>query len=324
MENNVGKLIEDFKDGQISRRHLLQGIAIASPLLAGALNASAAKTEGPTQLKATWVNHYIYLAPDLMKTSDWYHEVFGMQIDHRTAKEAHLWYSDVGGDTCMIMRPAPAGGEVKIINFAFTIDNWDKKAVEAELKRRNLNPVSDTDKCFRFKDMEGFDIAVCAKNFMKRPTPSTEKPQVWKTLSANHIVENSNDYGKLRDWYKDLLALNVIHDSGRDVYMMLSDTAWIPTASRAGGKTSAELGSLDHVAYTIADYKNDDVKVMLDKYNMKPQQDTMLSFNCRDVNNFKTQVGDKALVPEAAKRPPNPNGGRGRGAAGAPGATGKQ
>ncbi len=305
MDINVGKLVPDFKNGRISRRQLLA--------LAAALPLAAAKDEAPLQLKATWVNHYVYVAPDLMKTSDWYHEVFGMQIDHRNAKEAHLWYGDAGGDTCLIMRQAPAGTtQAKIINFAFTIDRWDKKAVEAELKRRGLSPVSDTDKCFRFKDLEGFDIAVCAKNYMKRPTPSTEAPQVWKALSANHVVENSADYPKLRDWYKDLLNLRISHDSGRDVYMWLGDTVWIPTASRAGGKTSAELGTLDHVAYTIADYNNDAVKVQLDRLQMKPQQDTPLSFNCRDVNDFKTQVCDKQLVIEAEKRPPNPGRGRGR------------
>ena len=293
--DKVEKLIRDCKDARISRRQLLAGLAAAAPAL-----ALPDKTETPLQLKATWVNHYVYVAPDLKKTTDWYHEVFGMQIDHRNAKEAHLWYGDTGGDTCMIVRQAPAGTrEAKIINFAFTIDNWDKKAVEAELKRRGLKPVADTDRCLRFKDMEGFDIAVCAKNYMKRPAPSNQPPKVWKALSANHVVENSTDYGKLRDWYKDLLDLRISHDSGRDVYMWLGDTVWIPTASRAGGKTSAELGTLDHVAYTIADYNNDAVKAQLDRLDMKPHQDTMLSFNCVDVNNFKTQVCDKQLVPDA-------------------------
>lgn len=289
----------DLKNGKMNRRQLLESLAAASGAFA------LARADQPMQMKAAWVNHYVYVAPDLNKTVDWYHEVFGMQIAHRNQKEAHLWYGDTGGDTCMIVRQgAPGTTEAKIINFAFTLENWDKKAVEAELKRRDLNPVADTDKCFRFKDMEGFDIAVCAKNFLKRPSASNEKPAVWKALSANHVVENSNDYKKLRDWYESLLALKITHDSGRDVYMWLGDTVWIPTASRAGGKTSAELGTLDHVAYTIADYNNDAVKAELERLKMEPHQDTMLSFNCRDVNNFKTQVCDKQLVPEAEKRPP--------------------
>ena len=290
---------------KLSRRQLLERLAIASGAIA------VGHADQPKQLKAVWVNHYVYFAPDLNKTVDWYHEVFGMQVAHRSRKEAHLWYGDAGADTCMIVRQAAAGvSEAKIINIGFTLDRWDKNAVEAELKRRGLNPVSDTNRCFRFKDLEGFEIALCASNYLERPAGSNEKPAVWKAVSANHIVENSRDYGKLRDWYEDLLALKITHDSGRDVYMWMGDTVWIPTASRAGGRTSAELGTLDHVAYSIADYNNDAVKAELEKRNMQPHQDTMLSFNCRDVNNFKTQVCDKRLVPEAEKRPATA--GRGR------------
>jgi len=58
------KFTQDFKAGRITRRQLLA--------LAAALPVAAAKDEAPLQLKATWVNHYVYVAPDLMKTSDWY------------------------------------------------------------------------------------------------------------------------------------------------------------------------------------------------------------------------------------------------------------
>jgi catechol 2,3-dioxygenase-like lactoylglutathione lyase family enzyme len=303
------------KTKQLTRRDLMRNAAVCGAGVAAAGLPSFAATAGDTKsLKATWVNHYVYVAPDMNKTVDWYHEVFGMQIGAKNKKETHMWYGDAGGNTCMIIRQsAPGTTEAKIINFAFTIDDWDHKAVEAELKRRNLNPVADTSKCFRFKDLEGFDIAVCAKDYLKAPAPSTETPALWKTLSANHIVELSPDYGKLKDWYKDLLDLRVSHDSGRDTYMWLGDTVWIPTQVRAGGKNSASLGTLDHVAYTISDFKKDAVEAELKKRDMNPRLDTELSFNCVDINKFKTQVCDKQLVPEAEKRPAR--GGRGPGVA---------
>ena len=45
----------------------------------------------------------------------------------------------------------------------------------------------------------------------------TEAPALYKTLSVNHVVELSPDYGKLKNWYHDLLDLRVSHDSGRDI-----------------------------------------------------------------------------------------------------------
>jgi hypothetical protein len=57
------------------------------------------------------------------------------------------------------------------------------------------------------------------------------------------------------------------------------------------------------VAYTIETYKKEDVLPELTRLNMNPRPDTDLSFNCVDVNGFKTQVCDKQLVPVAEKRP---------------------
>ena len=283
---------------KITRRDALR---TAAAFAATALPVRAAGNA----LKAAWVNHYIYLTPNLKKTTDWYEEVFNMRMGIRNVNEAHMWFSDSGNHTCMIVRQAPAGvTATKIVNFAFTLEHWDDKAVEEELRRRGLNPVADTAKCFRFRDQEGFEIAVCAKDFLKAPSGSPGKPALWQAVSANHIVELSPSYGKLRDWYKDLLDLRVSYDSGRDVYMWFGDTVWIPTQTRNDGANSAALGTLDHVAYTIADFKKDEVEAELKKRNLNPRLDTELSFNCVDINGFKTQVCDKQLVPVAEKRPP--------------------
>ena len=256
-------------------------------------------------LKATWVNHYTYVAPDLKKTRDWYHEVFGMQIGHEEPKLTHMWYGDKGGDTLMIIRQANAGEDApRVEKWAFTIDNFDKKAVEAELKRRGTQPKADTDKGFWFNDPDGFEIGVFARNYIKRPAAKAEKPAVWKAISANHIVILSPNYRKLADWYKDLLSLRETHDSGRDTYQWFGDTVWIPTNTREGQKTSVALKSLDHVAYTIETFRKDEVEAELKRRNLNPRLDTDLSFNCVDVNGFKTQVCDKQLVPLAEKRPP--------------------
>jgi hypothetical protein len=143
---------------------------------------------------------------------------------------------------------------------------------------------------------------------LKRPAAPAAKPALWKAISANHIVLLSKDYRKLGDWYKDLLTLRQTKDGGRDTYQWFGDSVWIPTAVREGAKTSPELKSLDHVAYTIETYKKEDVLAELTKRNLNPREDTPLSYNCVDINGFKTQVCDKELVPVAEKRPPRGGG----------------
>src|SRR5689334_21901785 len=120
----------------VTRRQLLQGVAATATMLALPFRAMAKPV-----FKPIWLNQYTYNAPDMKKTVDWYIEVFGMQKGAANAKETHLWFGDVQGDTLMIVRQAQAGDVAPgITKMGFTVNYWDKTAVEAELKRRNLNP----------------------------------------------------------------------------------------------------------------------------------------------------------------------------------------
>jgi len=154
MDNN-----KRFEQTPFTRRQLMQGLAVASGAAGfAALSTPAVAAEPP--LKPVWVNHYTYIAPDLAKTSEWYQEVFGMQLGHKEAKLHHLWYGDTGGDTLMIVRQADAG-EVspRIVRYAFTLDNYNEKAVLAALKQRNIAAKVE-DKTIWFNDLDGTEIGV--------------------------------------------------------------------------------------------------------------------------------------------------------------------
>src|SRR5689334_20182839 len=145
---DMKSLLENLQQRNMDRRQMVKGMALAA--VAAAVPSLEAGANGT--MKAAWVNHYTYVAPDLKKTRDWYHEVFGMQVGHEEAKLSHMWYGDKGGDTLMIIRQANAGEEApRIERWAFTVDPWDKATVEAALKSRGLQPKADTDKGFWFK-----------------------------------------------------------------------------------------------------------------------------------------------------------------------------
>ena len=297
--DRVGKLFRELDGKRISRRQLLQGMAAAATAAALPVRSEAAAFKG------TWVNQYTYVAPDLNKTVDWYVEVFGMQRGHTDAKQVHLWYGDTGGDTLMIVRQAEAGEIApRIDKFGFTIADWDRTAVEAELRRLGRRPQSDTEKGFWFDDLDGNEIGLFAADYVERPSASSAAPMLWKAVSANHIVILTEDYEAMAVWYKDLLDLRQTRNSGRDTYLWLSDSVWIPTMVREDGMTSAALGTLDHVAYSIETFEKESVEAELQRRNLKPVLDAEYSFNCVDINGFKTQVCDKELVVFAEQRPP--------------------
>jgi hypothetical protein len=84
-----------------------------------------------------------------------------MKISHDDGKQAFLSF----GDTFLLPRNARAGGKTPLVNhIAYTIDNWDKNAVEAELKRRGLEPRPDTEDSFHVKDPDGFDLQISGKD----------------------------------------------------------------------------------------------------------------------------------------------------------------
>jgi len=155
MEYIVGKLLADFERGRISRRELVQSIALAASAVA-ATPAPAAESA----FKASAVNHISYSVADYAKTRDFYEGLFGMKISH---DDGHQCYMEFGA-THLIPRNARAGAPTpRVDHIAYTIDPWDRTTVEAELKRRGLSPRPDEETSFHVKDPDGFDLQICSK-----------------------------------------------------------------------------------------------------------------------------------------------------------------
>ena len=157
MEQLIEKLVHDFEQGKMTRRQLVRSLATAVSAAAAATPLVAAENKA---FKAVAVNHISYQVADYARTRDFYAGLFGMQVSHDDGKQAYLAF----GDTFLLPRNARNGGATpRIDHIAYTIDNWDKNAVEAELKRRGLQPRPDTENSFHVKDPDGFDLQISGK-----------------------------------------------------------------------------------------------------------------------------------------------------------------
>lgn len=156
MEHIIARLLQDFEHGKMSRRQLIQSLALAATA-SSAVN-SVSEAAGPKGLKAITVNHISYQVADYAKTRDFYGDLFGMKLSHDDGKQCYLAF----GDSFLIPRNHDSGTP-RIDHIAYTIDNWDKNAVEAELKRRGLEPQPDTENSFHVKDPNGFDLQISGK-----------------------------------------------------------------------------------------------------------------------------------------------------------------
>jgi catechol 2,3-dioxygenase-like lactoylglutathione lyase family enzyme len=160
VEHIMAKLLQDFEQGKMNRRQLIQSLALAATAAGAATPVAAAETK---HFQAVTVNHISYVVADYAKTRDFYADLLGMKVSHDDGKQCYLSF----GDTFLLPRNARSGSKVTppVINHvAYTIDNWDKNAVEAELKRRGLEPRPDTEDSFHVKDPDGFDLQISGKN----------------------------------------------------------------------------------------------------------------------------------------------------------------
>jgi catechol 2,3-dioxygenase-like lactoylglutathione lyase family enzyme len=185
MEALIAKLLGDFESGKMSRRQLIQSLALcaAAPAIAAAQSpAAGSAASGPAPWKTVWLDHISYAVSDYKRSAEFYKNLMGwdVQSDNGT-NQASLRIGNLGG---MIIRsePRPAGGAAPaaqagqtprppltgVINhISWGVAPWDTEKVKAELERRGLKPrpdmVGENFKSFHVLDPDGWDLQISNK-----------------------------------------------------------------------------------------------------------------------------------------------------------------
>ena len=163
MEYIIGKLLQDYEHGKMTRRQLIQTLA----LTATAASAGGTAAQAASPANAIAINHVSMQVADYAKTRDFYASVLGMAVsDDDKKNQCRLSF----GGNVIIARSASSrpGGKIGIDHMAYTLANWDtdksvKPAVEAELKRRGLT-VRVQGESFHVQDPDGFEVQMGGKS----------------------------------------------------------------------------------------------------------------------------------------------------------------
>jgi catechol 2,3-dioxygenase-like lactoylglutathione lyase family enzyme len=160
MENIIAKLLDDFEHGRLTRAQLIRSLAVVA--IAGASGTPDSR-ENSKGFRAATVSHISYQSNDYAKTRDFYADLLGMKVVGDTGTQCSLVIGNT--NTFVIVRNAPQGSTPPLVDhIAYTIENWDKNTVEAELERRGLDPRSDTENSFHIKDPNGFNLQISGKD----------------------------------------------------------------------------------------------------------------------------------------------------------------
>ena len=113
----------------------------------------------------------------------------------------------------------------------------------------------------------------------------------FKAVTVNHISYQVADYAKTRDFYVDLFGMKVTGDTGRQCNLSFGDTFLLPRNARQGGQTP----HVDHIAYTIENWNQADVKAELERRGLAPREDTVNSYHVKDPDGFDLQISGKDM-----------------------------
>src|SRR5580765_6514314 len=119
MEAVINGLLQDFERGKMTRRQLIQSLALAAAAAApvATVGAQTASTippaAGPAAFKTVWLDHISYAVTDYRKSTAFYRDLMGWEIKNDDGKQqCTMKIGDIGEIIVRNKREgAPAGGQ---------------------------------------------------------------------------------------------------------------------------------------------------------------------------------------------------------------------
>ena len=195
METIIAGLLQQFEDGKMTRRQLIQSLALAAVAAAPASSVAAQSAStippatAPAPWKTVWLDHISYAVADYRKSTAFYRDLMGWEI--RNDNGTNQCTLKIGNAGEIIIRnrrppaadaPAPANAQpaqpgrvplTGVINHvSWGIEPWSTEGVKAELERRGLKPrpdmVGENFKSYHVTDPDGWDLQISNKTSATR------------------------------------------------------------------------------------------------------------------------------------------------------------
>ena len=147
MNDTISRLLEAYEKGNMSRRRLIQGLAV---LAAFSTAAEAAGFQGNS------INHISLYVSNLQRSTDFYQRVFGCTVNKRDGNNQLMF-----GKNFLVLREGKP--PAKVDHFAIGVDNFKKESVTADLKARGVTPKDEEGGAgFHIVDPDGYPVQIIA------------------------------------------------------------------------------------------------------------------------------------------------------------------
>jgi catechol 2,3-dioxygenase-like lactoylglutathione lyase family enzyme len=150
MTDTISRLLEAYEKGKVSRRSLIQTLAL---LAASSTAVEAAGFQGNS------VNHISLQVSNLQRSTDFYQRVLACTVNKRDGNNQLVF-----GKNFLVLREGKPAA--KVDHFAIGVDNFNKESVTADLKSRGATPIDQQGGGFGFHvlDPDGFPVQISANN----------------------------------------------------------------------------------------------------------------------------------------------------------------
>jgi len=150
MEHVISDLVTRFERGGLSRRELIQALAML---------AAAGTTASAAPLRSGSINHVSVLVSDMARSIDFYNRVFGLSVQNED-KANKISRLGIGGKVLVSLRLEPPPGVID--HFAIGVEGFNREAVTKELQGMGLTPRENLEFGFHIKDPDGANVQMTA------------------------------------------------------------------------------------------------------------------------------------------------------------------
>jgi catechol 2,3-dioxygenase-like lactoylglutathione lyase family enzyme len=151
VEAIINRLLERFESGSLSRRHLIQGLAMLAT--AGTPSSAPAQSRG---FQGGFISHVSLTVSDLQRSTEFYQQVFGLAVLSRDQPN-EIVRLGLKRTLVSLRRASP---KAVVDHFAIGVENFNRDSVTKDLLDRGVTPEQNVDAGFHVQDPDGFPVQI--------------------------------------------------------------------------------------------------------------------------------------------------------------------
>jgi catechol 2,3-dioxygenase-like lactoylglutathione lyase family enzyme len=157
MESIISNLVARFEKGSLSRRELVQGLAML------AASGTAATAQEDINFKAANIDHVSVQVADIQRSTDFYRKMFGFTVVSQ-AEEGGVKIVRLG-NTRTLVSLNHGGPPGTVDHFAIGIPRHSRESITSYLTQHGATPLQGNFAGLHVKDPDGVNVQISAQTW---------------------------------------------------------------------------------------------------------------------------------------------------------------